>query len=114
MKNLDKRLDLSAKFVQMGQALMQEGDEVKDNGVALMGTILIFLGGIVLEDDDIFKFSELVGMFSAKKMLDNMEQHNSPIFEMIKGKAEEESYDDLIEKLKNLRKNNRKDEENEE
>ena len=54
MRNLDKRLDYSAKFVQMGQALMKEGDDVKGNGLALMGTILIFMGGIMLEDEDIF------------------------------------------------------------
>lgn len=114
MRNLDKRLDYSAKFVQMGQALMKEGDDVKDNGLALMGTILIFMGGIMLEDEDIFKFSELISMFSAKKMLENMEMNNHPIYDMIKNKSDEESYDDLIEKLKNLRKNNKKDGESEE
>jgi len=114
MRKLDSRLDLSTKFIQMGQALMEEGDEKRDNGQALMGTILIFLGGIVLEDEDIYKFSELVSMFSAKKMLDTMEQQNSPIFQMIKGRANEESYDELVEKLKALIKNKKKDEDSEE
>ncbi len=114
MRNLDKRLDLSTKFIQMGQALMEEGDSSRDSGQALMGTILIFLGGIMLEDEDIYKFSELVAMFSAKKMLDSLEQQNSPIMEMIKGKANEESYDELVEKLKGLMKNKKKDEDNEE
>jgi hypothetical protein len=109
MKNLDKRLDLSAKFVQMGQALMKEGEETRENGIALMGTILIFMGGLMLEDEDIHKFSELVSMFSAKKMLDTMERHDSPIFEMIKDKADEESYDDLIKRLQKLSKDNKKD-----
>jgi hypothetical protein len=66
----------------------------------------------MLEDEDIFKFSELVSMFSAKKMFDNMERNGSPIFEMIKDKADEESYDDLIEKLKKLRNDNKEGEEN--
>jgi hypothetical protein len=111
MKDLDRRLDLSTKFIQMGQALMEEGDTTHEVGVALMGTILIFMGGIMLKDEDIYKFSELVSMFSAKKMLDTMEEENSPIFDLIKGKADEENYDELIEKLKNLRKNKRGNEE---
>jgi len=108
MKNLDKRLDLSAKFVQMGQALMKEGEDTKDNSVVLMGTILIFMGGLILEDEDIQKFSELVSMFSAKKVLDSMERHNSPVFGMIMDKADEESYDDLIKRLQKLSKDNKK------
>lgn len=114
MRKLDERLDLSTKFIQMGQALMEDGDANRDSGKSLMGTILIFLGGIALEDEDIYKFSELVAMFSAKKMLDNMEQQNSPIFQMITSKANESSYDDLVENLKALMKNKKKDEDSEE
>jgi hypothetical protein len=112
MKNINRRLDLSAKFIQMGQSLMEEGNKNKDSGMGLIGTTLIFMGGIMLEDEDIFKFSELVSMFSAKKMFDVMGRNGSPIFEMIKDKADEESYDDLIEKLKKLKDDNKEGEEN--
>lgn len=42
MRKLDERLDLSTKFIQMGQALMEDGDANRDSGKSLMGTILIF------------------------------------------------------------------------
>ena len=43
-----------------------------------------------------------------------MEQQNSPIFQMITSKANESSYDDLVENLKALMKNKKKDEDSEE
>jgi hypothetical protein len=107
MKNIDRRLDLSAKFIQMGQSLMEEGQENKDSGVGLLGTILIFIGGIALDDDDVYKFSDLVSMFSAKKMLDNMEAEQNPVMDLIKKASNNETYEGFVDKIQNLRKVNK-------
>jgi hypothetical protein len=107
MKNIDRRLDLSAKFIQMGQSLMEEGQENKDSGVGLIGTMLIFIGSIALDDDDVYKFSELVSMFSAKKMLDNMEAEQNPLMDLIKKASADETYDGFVDKIQNIRKVNK-------
>lgn len=108
MKNLDRKLEISAKFLQMGQALMKEGNENKDNAISLIGSMLIFIGGITLEDDDVYKFSELVSMFSAKKVMDMMEQDGKNYFADLKNLSDSETYDGMVDKLENLRKLNKK------
>lgn len=114
MGKKDRHLDLSAKFIQMGQALMVEGKENDDKNVSLVGTIMIFLGGITLNERDVLKFSELVAMFSAKKLLDSMGEMNTDEYRDMRNRANSESYDDLIARLKRLRnENDDKDENNE-
>jgi hypothetical protein len=108
MKNTDRRLDLSSKFMQMGQALMEEGKETRDISISQIGTILIFLAGISFDDDDINKFSELVSMYSAKKVLENMEAEHNAFYMDVKEEADKETYEGLIEKIERLRKTNKK------
>ena len=73
MRNESRRIELSNKMLQMGQALMQEGSNQKDYTVTQTGTILILVSTLLLNDDDMFIFSELCAMFSAKKILDEAE-----------------------------------------
>jgi hypothetical protein len=110
MGNRDRQLDLSAKFIQMGQALMLEGKENDNKNVSLVGTILVFLGGITLNEKDVLKFSELVAMFSAKKLLDAMGELNTDEYKNMRTRADNESYDDLVERLKKLRDDNKDNE----
>lgn len=112
MGKKDRHLDLSAKFIQMGQALMLEGKENNDKNVSLVGTIMIFLGGITLNEKDVLKFSELVAMFSAKKLLDAMGTLETDEYKNMRNKADSESYDDMIARIKKLRDDS-KDENNE-
>lgn len=97
MENTERRLDLSTKFIKMGQSLMEEGNENDDIGVSQIGATMIFMGGLLIGDDeDIFKFSDLCSMFSAKKILESMKTTNENL-----------SYDELITKLNNLKNNNK-------
>ena len=103
MKNVKRHLDLSAKFIQMGQALMDEGRDSEDSTISLVGTNLIFLGGIILSENDVKKFSELVSMFSAKKLLDDMVSLDSDEYKRIGERGNSETYDELIARLKKLK-----------
>ena len=59
MENINRHLDLSAKFMQMGQSLILEGEQKNDISISQIGTILIFMSGLLLgENDDINKFSD--------------------------------------------------------
>jgi hypothetical protein len=74
MVNEQRRLDLGNKFLTMGQALVKEGIPVKDTNIVQAGTIFIMLSSLILNDEDMFLFGEICAMFSAKKVLEDMEQ----------------------------------------
>lgn len=97
--NKARRLDLSAKFLEMGQALQLEGDEKKDIQITVLGTILIVLSSLLLSDKDLYQFSELVNMFLAKKTFDNLARDNHPILGVLQNISNAKSYDDIIDDL---------------
>lgn len=78
MQNEKRRFELSDKLKQMGKALLNEGSNDKDYTVAQSGTIMLLVSSLILSDEDMFIFSELCAMFSAKKILDE-EESVSPI-----------------------------------
>ena len=105
MENTNRRLDLSVKFMTMGQSLILEGQEKKDISVSQIGTTLIFISGLLLgEDEDINKFSDLCSMFSARTILDSLESEGGAFTEMIKKASETTSYDDYIKRINDLKK----------
>lgn len=99
MSNKARKLDLSAKFLEMGQALQLEGEEKKDIEIVVIGTILILLSSLLLSEKDLYKFSELVNMFLAKQTIDNLTRDNHPIIGMLKNLSDIKSYDDIIDDL---------------
>ena len=101
--NFNRHLELSSKFLEMGQALMKEWKESKDYPIAQTGTFLVLIGGLILDEEDISQFGQLCSMFSAKKVLDHMESTKNDMTEFLKRKAEGESYDDYIKRINELR-----------
>ena len=68
--NIIRYQDLSVKFFQMGQALIIEGQEKEDFTITSIGNFLVFIAGIILDEDDVDYMSNMFAMFSAKKLLD--------------------------------------------
>jgi hypothetical protein len=106
MKNEDRHLDLSAKFIEMGQSLMLEGKNSKDLMVSQAGGILVMLSALMYDEKDINFFSQISSMFSAKKLVENMERNNDEYTNFLKDKSKSETYDDFIKRINDLRKNN--------
>lgn len=73
MQNETRRLELSNKIKQMGDALIKEGIGDEDYTIAQSGSIMLLMSKLMVNDDDMFIFSELCAMFSAKKILDEQE-----------------------------------------
>lgn len=73
MQNEGRRLELSGKLLQMGNSLINEGKSSGDYTVTQSGTIMLLMSGLLLSDEDMFLFSEICSMFSAKKILDAAE-----------------------------------------
>jgi hypothetical protein len=110
MENVNRHLDLSAKFMQMGQSLILEGEQKNDISISQIGTILIFMSGLLLgENDDINKFSDLCSMFSARSILDGLEAEGGLFTEMLKKASEETSYDEYIKRINDLKNDNEDD-----
>jgi len=105
-KNKDRHLDISAKLIEMGQALMVEGNDDKDLNISQTGSFIILIGGLLLNEKDINTFGELCSMYSAKKILEAMESDIPKIAEYLSDKGSEESYDDMIKRINKIRKDN--------
>lgn len=101
--NTNRHLELSSKFIEMGQALMKEGKANNDYNISQTGTFMILIGGLLFDENDVQQFGQLCAMFSAKKILDNMEATKSEMTEFLKQKTEGETYLDFIKRLNELR-----------
>lgn len=102
MKNAERRLQLTSKFVQMGKALVEEGRNSNDLIIAQLGSMIIFLGGICFDDEDVTKFGELVSMYSAKKLVESMEENRDPEMMAIRKKAEDDTYENILDGIDDL------------
>ena len=70
MENEARKIELSGKLLQMGRSLIDEGKNLDDYTISQSGSIMIFIGSLLLSDEDMFIFSEICAMFSAKKILE--------------------------------------------
>lgn len=71
--NEARRIELSNKILQMGQALIKEGSNQQDVTIVQSGTAMLLISTLFLNERDMFIFSELCSMFTAKKILDEAE-----------------------------------------
>jgi hypothetical protein len=55
----NRHLELSAKFIEMGQALMKEGKDSKDYTISQSGTFMILIGGLMFDENDVQQFGQL-------------------------------------------------------
>jgi hypothetical protein len=102
MRNSERRLELTSKFVQMGKALVEEGKEKNDQIISQLGSMIIFLGGICFDDEDVIKFGDLVSMFSAKKLIESLEENKDPDLMEIRKKAENDTYENILNGIDGL------------
>jgi len=99
----DRHLDISAKLIEMGQALMTEGKNSKDFAIAQTGSFMVLIGGLLFNERDIYIFGELCAMYSSRKVLENLEKMIPNLSSFISENGEGESYDDLIKRINKLR-----------
>jgi hypothetical protein len=86
----------------MGKALVEEGENSGDLIIAQLGTMIIFIGGICFDDEDVIRFGDLVSMYSAKKLIESMEENEDPILMDIRKKADEDTYENILEGVNDL------------
>ena len=72
-KQKKRHLDISGKLLNMAKALSEEAAESDDVILARTSNLLMLVSGVMMEKKDIDKLSEICSMFSAKKILDELE-----------------------------------------
>jgi hypothetical protein len=97
---LERRLELSSKFLKMGQSLIEEGRKINDYSITQSGSIMILLAGLMFDEDDMFLFSELCSMFSSKKILESVDEETLSNLNM----NSDDTYNDFIKKINDLKK----------
>lgn len=95
--NFNRHIELSAKFVEMGQALIKEGQSKNDYNITQAGGFFILIGGVILDEEDVFIFGQLCSMFSAKKFLDEM---NNKEKQSEKSVTKDEAFQKLLAVMK--------------
>lgn len=109
MRNKERRLEISSKLLQIGQSLVEEGQNSGDKNISYNGTSLILLAGVMLNDEDMKLFADLCSMFSAKKVLESM--MGTPSEESL-NRLKNDDLGDVLRRLAddNERRNNEKSE----
>lgn len=102
---LERRLELSSKFLKMGQSLIEEGGKINDYSIAQSGSIMILLAGLMFDEDDMFLFSELCSMFSSKKILENIDEQTLSNLNI----NNDNTYNDFIKKINDLKNRDKGD-----
>ncbi len=74
MDKKNREFIVSNKLREMGTALVLEGIEIKSDSLTHVGTMISLISTIMLNDVDRFVFSQLCSMFSAKKILENIDE----------------------------------------
>ena len=72
-KQKKRHLDISDKLLNMAKVLSEEAAESDDVILARTSNLLMLVSGVMMEKKDIDKLSEICSMFSAKKILDELE-----------------------------------------
>jgi hypothetical protein len=98
MKKNERRLEISEMLSKMGDALILEGRETKDGCIFQTGNTFHVLSDIISSEEDMFIFGELLAMFTAKKILDEMKESEKP-------KMPQDFISSLIASIKNISTN---------
>ena len=99
----ERHLELSVKFVEMGQSLVSEGRLNNDYMITQAGTFFTLIGGLMLDEKDVSLFAELCSMFSAKKVLESMDND----IDLVKNLSNQPKagYEEIIKRIIGLGEN---------
>lgn len=74
---MDRRVELSFKFLKFGEALSKEGEESGDDCISMGASIMFLLAGGILKEDDMKDISFLGKIYSSAKVLASMEDNGT-------------------------------------
>lgn len=72
LKNIDRELELTIMILKMGHSLKEEGEKKENYLISEVGSILVMLSRIMVNEEDMYGFSDLCSLFSAKIIMDDV------------------------------------------
>lgn len=97
-ESLERRLNLSLKFIEMGKSLIDEGTQKDDYTIYQIGGFLLLIGSVVLHEEHIYEFTDFCSMFSAKKIIEGLDKTGDMTSKL--------SYDEFVKRLNGLNGSN--------
>jgi len=70
MENRERCNEISDMLFDMANSLMEEGEERRSYSIETAGNMLLLVSGLMKDEKDMETVSELMAMYSAKKILD--------------------------------------------
>lgn len=98
--NKARRNEIMINLFKQGDKLVKEGQMTGDKNVMGTGKLLILLSGLVNLEEKMDKFNEVVGLFTAKEMLENI-MHDPVIGPLIMLKGSTKDPEELLKRIMN-------------
>ena len=70
MENRERCNEISDMLFDMANSLIEEGEERRSYSIETAGNMLLLVSGLMKDEKDMETVSELMAMYSAKKILD--------------------------------------------
>lgn len=99
----ERHAEISDKLFDIAASISNEGDEADDYILQSTGNFIMLISGLMHNEQDVEKFSDLCAMFSAKKILDGHMSNGSGEFNLDK--------DEMDKMMRDIKKGLNKDDE---
>jgi hypothetical protein len=99
-KKNQRRAELTGKFIVMSEALMKEGFESDDKQIISASSLLMMLGTLLLNEDEMEEFIKLSSMFTSNKILGMFEEKGIDLTKYLIPTVGNDSFDIILEKMR--------------
>lgn len=99
MDNLKRRTDLAGKFLIMGTALLNEGLENDDKQLINAANLLMMIGGLIINEEEMNSFNNLASMFTSHKLMEMFQEKGIEISKFLLPIKNMNSFDSIIENM---------------
>lgn len=99
-KKNERRAELTAKFLAMSEALIKEGFESDDKQIISAGGLLMMIGTLLLNEDEMEEFNKLSSMFTSNKILSMFEEKGIDITNYLMSNRGDSAFDTILERMR--------------
>jgi hypothetical protein len=115
-KKNKRRGELTHKFLMMSETLMKEGFESDDKQIISAGSLLMMIGTLLLNENEMEEFNKLTSMFTSNKILTMFEEKGIDITKYLTPNVDDNSFEIILDRIRkdienHLNKGNDKSEE---
>jgi hypothetical protein len=106
-KNIERRAELTGKLIVMSEALMKEGFESDDKQIISAGSLLMMIGTLIMNENEMEEFNKLTSMFTSNKILGMFEEKGIDIAKYLLPSGDgDDSFESIMERIRKDIENN--------